>query len=518
MASASASNKRIATNSVIMSVRMVVVLCLTFYATRAVLAALGVVDYGVYNVVCGFVSMFAFLNTSMSNGIQRFLNYELGKNGTEGANRVFCTAMLIQALLTILVIALTESFGLWYLENKMVIPADRFVAARWIFQFSIASFLFIIMQAPFTAAVIAHERMDFYAAVSVLDAVLKLAIVFLLPLLGGDALVWYGFLFMLISALNFALYATYSRLRFREVRLHRMFDRPLFRSMLGFSGWNLFGSLSGVAQEQGANLVLNFFFGPVVNAARGVAAQINGGLSSFVSNITMPVRPQVVQSYARGELGRTMSLTYSVSKFSCFFFAALAIPVSLEIDFVLRLWLGANVPEHTGAFTVLVVLSTMVNNLNSATSSVVHATGRMKHYQLWGSIVKMLSIPMAYVLLCYYDVPEIALACVFLMNVLGHTVCLFVVRTLVPLSLLDYLRRVVVPILLVVAAGLLCALPLHALMEAGWVRLICVTIAVTFGVGMSMYAIALEKKEKQMLKSLAVPLAHKIFPGRVHNQ
>ena len=420
----SSANKRIAKNSVFLTIRMVIVLLISLYTTRVVLKVLGVEDYGVYNVVCGFVSMFAFLNTSMSNGIQRFFNFELGRNGIEGANKVYCTALHIQLILAVIIVVLTESFGLWYLHNKMVVPEGRMVAAEWIFQFSILSFLFVIMQAPYTAAVMAHEKMDFYAVVSVLDVVFKLVIVLILPLFVWDKLILYGILYSLINVVNFSMYYIYSKKRFPEIRYRRQHDRSLFNSMLGFSGWNLFGSFNGVMKEQGINLVINFFFGPIVNAARGVANQVNGGLQSFVTNITMPVRPQVVQSYAQGNLSRTMHLTYSISKLSCCFLLMMAIPISFEIDYVLHLWLGENVPEHAGMFTIIILLTSLVNNLNSATSGVVHATGIMKDYQLWGSLISIASVPIAYVLLKLYPIPELALLAVMICSTLGHFVCL----------------------------------------------------------------------------------------------
>ena len=205
------NNKRIAKNSILLSIRLIIVLLISLYSTRALLESLGIVDYGVYNVVCGFVSMFAFLNTSMSNGIQRFYNFEFGKNGVEGANRVYNMSVIIQLLLSVVIILFTESLGLWYLNNKMVIPTDRIIAAQWIFQFSIFSMLFVIMQAPYTAAVMAHEKMDFYAVISVLDAVLRLAIVLALPIFHGDLLIIYGFLFALISVINFLLYFYYGK-------------------------------------------------------------------------------------------------------------------------------------------------------------------------------------------------------------------------------------------------------------------------------------------------------------------
>lgn len=502
MADNSQNNKRIAKNSVFMAIRMVFVLGITLYTTRVILNILGVEDYGVYNVVCGFVSMFAFLNTSMSNGIQRFYNFELGKNGEEGANKVYNTALLIQFILAFVIVALTESFGLWYLHNKMVIPTDRMFAAEWIFQFSILSFLFIIMQAPYTASVMAHERMDFYAIVSVLDAILKLVIVFAIPLFPGDKLIVYGVLFALISVLNFILYYIYCKRNFSEIRFSRIFEKSLFRLMLGFSGWNIFGSLSGVMKEQGINLILNLFFGPVVNAARGVAQQVNGGLQSFVTNITIPVRPQVVQSYALGQQERTMRLTFCVSKLSCCCLFIVALPIMVEIDYVLKIWLVNNIPAHTPSFIFIVIFTSFILNLNAATSGVVHASGIMKWYQILGGTIGILTVPIAYLVLKYGGSPESALWVVFIMMIIVQTVSLIMLKRIVNFSLYEYTQKVIFPVFSVILTSFWIPLIPHFLLHSGFLRFLIVSIVSIFFTTLIVFCLGLNKKEKDLAKRI----------------
>ena len=484
-----------------MAIRMVFVLGITLYTTRVILNILGVEDYGVYNVVCGFVSMFAFLNISMSNGIQRFFNFELGKNGVDGANKVYNTALLIQFILAIIIIILTESLGLWYLHNKMVIPDGRMFAAEWIFQFSVMSFLFIIMQAPYAAAVMAHERMDFYAIVSVLDAVLKLGIVFAIPVLPGDKLIVYGLLYSLINILNFVIYYIYCKNNFAEIKIKRYFDKSLFQSMLGFSGWNIFGSISGVMKEEGINLVINLFFGPVVNAARGVAAQINGGLQSFVSNITTPVRPQVVQSYARGEYVRTMNLTYSVSKLSCCFLYLCALPVVLEIDYILRLWLGNTIPDHTNTFVIIVILTSFVNNLNAAVSGVIHASGKMMVYQTVSSTISLMCVPCSYFGLKFGMSPEFALLMVMGWAAISQIASLFILKTIVSYSIRDYLKSVLWPLLAVMIVTFWPALFIHEYMTSGFIRFLIVGITSVSVSSLGIYYIALNRSERGLINS-----------------
>lgn len=499
MSEISENNRRIAKNSIFMSIRMVIVLLITLYSTRVVLEVLGVEDYGIYNVVCGFVSMFAFLNTSMSNGIQRFFNFELGRNGEEGAKKVYNTAVIIQLILGIVILIGAEGVGVWYINNKMVIPPERIFAANWIFQFSLLSFIFIIMQAPYTAAVIAHERMDFYAVVSVLDAFLKLGIVFLIPYFEGDDLIWYGILLAGVSVINFVLYFTYCKRKFTEIIFEKGFDRQLFKSMLGFSGWNVFGSFSGVMKEQGINLVINLFYGPAVNAARGIAAQINAGLQSFAVAVSTPVRPQVVKSYSVGNMSRTINLTYSISKISCIVLYMMALPILLEIDFVLKIWLGNNIPNHTNTFVLIIVMVSFVNNLNAAVSAVVHASGKMKNYQLQTSIASMTCIPLSYFCLKFGLSPEAALWTVFVTVIIAQIFALRVLKTIIEYKYMEYVKRVLVPLFFVVITTVYIPVFIANQLDEGWIRFLIVSITSAIIISVSTYYCALTKSEQELL-------------------
>ena len=490
----SVSNKRIAKNSLFLSIRMIIVMCISLYTSRVILNVLGVEDYGVYNVVGGFVSMFAFLNTSMSNGIQRFYNYELGKNGENGANRVYQTSLLIQLLFGIIIVILTESVGLWYLHNKMVIPDGRMFAAEWVFQLSVISFLVIIIQVPYTAAVMAHEKMDFYAVVSVLDVVIKLVLVIILPYLSYDRLVGFGFVTFFVHVFDLVVYYVYCKKKFPEIKLNikkYRKDKSLFASMLGFSGWNIFGSFSNMMRDQGVNLILNFFYGPVVNAARGVAMQVNGAVSNLVSSILTPVRPQVVQSYARNDLDRAMNLTFSISKFSLVFLMLIALPLCVEIDFILNLWLGV-VPEHTQAFCIIILATSAILIPTGALATLVHASGIMMKYQVIGSFVKIVSVPIAFLLMKFGYAPEWALLMVLIFDAVGLVVGMFIVRSLMPFSIMSYFRKVIIPIIPVFIVSLTIEVILHIFIPnrvlSVWMVLIIgslVTMALFYIVGIS---------------------------------
>lgn len=510
MSDNSSNNKRIAKNSLFMSIRMVIVLIITLYTTRATLAALGVVDYGVYNVVCGFVTMFSFLNTSLSNGIQRYFNFELGRNGVEGAKKVFNTSLAIQVALSLIIVLVVELIGVWYLRHKMVIPTERLLAAEYVFHFSVASMFFVILQAPYSASVIAHEKMGFYSLLSIIDVVLKLLIVLVLPFLKGDLLIIYGLLFAAISIVNFFLYLYYARRNFSEIRVTYSYDKEMAKSMLGFSGWNLFGTFSMMMREQGVNMVLNFFCGPIVNAARGVAAQVSGALESFAANLTIPVRPQVIQNYSVGNLSRSFNLTYTISKLSCFFLILVSVPIAFEIDTILSLWLGSEVPEHANTFVIIVLFTTFVNILMGTMAAMVHASGKIRNYQVVGSIVKILSLPVAFVLLYYNLPPESALISVFVFNLLGFWVGLYIIKGIMPFSIGEYNKKVILPILYVLFITLAFTLPICLSINDSWIRFVllfaCSGVSCTLG----SYYIGLSKDERIMVDGILKNLLNKL--------
>ena len=492
------ANRRIARNSIFLTIRMFIVLVITLFTTRIILKSLGVVDYGVYNVVCGFVSMFAFLKTSMTNGIQRFYNYSLGNDSRYTTSDVFATSFKIQFILAIIIVGLTESVGLWYLYNKMVIPPDRLYAAQWIFHFSVISFLLVIMQAPFSAAIMAHEHMDFYAFVSVLDAVLKLVIALCLSFFAYDHLIVYGALLLGISIINFLLYFIYSKSHFPEIRFNKHRTKSLFASMLSFSGWNVFGSFSGVMKDQGINLVLNYFVGPIVNAAKGIASQVNGAFQGVVANIAVAIRPQVIQSFAAGNITRTMRLTYSISKISCCALYFVSWPIIIEINYILNIWLDGVVPQHTPSFVILVLLVSFVNCLNSAVSGVIHASGKMMLYQIVSSTISIMCVPAAYIALKLGAHPEMAFVCTLVFAALSHLVSLFIMKTIVQYSIKDYFREIVWRFLILVLGTFIFPLIPHFLMPEGLLRLVVVLVVSLIVIAPFVYFITFNNDERMM--------------------
>lgn len=496
------NSKRIAKNTLFLYGRMLLVLFVSIYTTRVLLNILGVEDYGIYNVVCGFVMMFGFLNTSLSNGIQRFYNYEYAIKGEEGVKRVYQTALFIQSCLAIVIAVLLEVVGIWYINNIMVIPDERIIAANWIFQFSIISLILVILQIPYNAAILAHEHMDFYAIVSIVDVLLKLITVMTLPYLKGDQLIVYGVFNLLISALNFILYVRYSKKNFKELVFERVFHKDLFTSIFKFSGWNILATFAWMTQGQGINMVINLYFGSIINAARGVSGQIQAAIQGFCENIIVAFRPQLVQSYAQGNLEKTDKMMYSMSKVIFIMFFLLSTPVIFEIEFILHLWLGESIPDYTAPFTILVLLSMYPRNFSMVFAQVVHATGRLGLYQISSTIVIILVLPLSYVALSLgADVISVYWINLF-MCILLFLLSMFVFKRIYPIKLIDYVKKVILPCLFV---GIVVSLTLYYIINCipqslfRFFLTIITTLVLTCTI---VYLLILSNEEKQIIKQI----------------
>lgn len=506
----SVNNKRIAKNSLYMSIRMVVVLFISLYTTRAVLKVLGIEDYGIYNVVCGFVSMFSFLNNSMASATQRYYNYELGKNGEIGVQKVYNASMLIHWLLAVIIILFTEIGGLWYLENKLVVPETRMSAAFWIFQFSVVSMFLNIVNVPYMSAIMAYERMNYYAYIGIIDAVLKLLIVFALYLSDGDKLILYGFLFMAITIFDYFAYRMYAKKQFNTLRLGLQPRRAFLKEMLEFAGWNMFESFSYMMRDQGINLLLNAFFGPIVNAARGVANHVNGALLGFTSNILTPARPQIVQSYAKGEYDRSFHLMNSVSKLSCIVFLLMSLPVCLFISPILNMWLGGNVPEHTSSFVIIMLITNTWGSLVAPISAIVLATGKMKFYQTISSASNLMSVPLAYVFLCIDSVPEFVFYALLITMFTNHIAGLISLKRLTSFSIKRYIQNVAFPLACVIMLSVITTIIPYYYISNVVLNFIVVIVVSVLAVISYSYIICFNQTEKMLINQLVNKIITKI--------
>lgn len=480
---------------------MIVVMLISLYTTRVLLVSLGVDDYGLYNVVGGFVSMFGFLNTSMANGTQRFYNYEIGSNGKNGISAIFTHALVIQFLLALVVIIVTESIGLWYLNTKMVIPDGKYVAANWLFQFSVISMCLVIIRVPFSAAIMAYEKMHFFAIVSIIDAVLKLVIVLVLPFLPNDRIIWYGGLIALISLFNFLFDYMFCKIKFDAIKIHKGLNKQVFVSMLSFSGWNVFGSFAHMFRGQGVNLVFNFFWGTVVNAANGIAGQVSAAVDSLTAGFLTAVRPQMIKSYAAGDKEFTIKMTYAVSKLTFFLVMILAVPLIFEIPTVLDIWLGQGTyPQVTKSMCQLTIFMSLCNSFATPISILVHASGKMRKFQVICSLVILSVVPITFLSSYLGGSVELALIIAIIIVVITQIVRLFLVREIVDFSIMEYFRKVLVPTCIVFLLTAFFTFITHILLpKVFWCSILVMLVSVFLSC-LFIFFIGLDKSEKDFAK------------------
>lgn len=479
---------------------MIVVLFVSIYTTRVVLEVLGVEDFGVYNVVCGFVTMFSFLNASMSNGIQRFYNFEVGSSGN--VTKVYCASFVIQMLLALTLFVILESIGLWYVNKEMVLAPGSLTAANVVFQCSVISLIFVVIQIPYSAAILAHEKMDYYALVSIIDVFLKLGIVLVLPYIDLNKLAVYGFMQLIVSITNFLLYYVYSKRNFNELVLNLSIDKKIFKSIYSFSGWNVLSMFAWMTQGQGINMLINLFFGPIINAARGVSGQIQSAIQGFCENLVVAFRPQLVQSYSQGDIGRTNNMMYSMSKIMFVMFFLLSTPIIFDIDYILKLWLGSNIPSYTAQFTILILLSMYPRNFVMAFAQVVHATGNLKVFQIITSAVILLVLPISYI--CLINGADVlAVYCVNLaICVLLFVVCMVYLKKVFPFCIRDYIKQVIFPCVSMGIVSLLIPCLSIFFLPSSFIRL---TLNFTIGSMVSIivaYFIVLNNNERDLIRKM----------------
>ena len=443
MTDVAANNRRIAKNTLMLYLRMLLIMAVSFYTSRVVLQTLGVVDYGIYNVVGGIVAMFGFLNSAMSSSTQRYLTFELGRGDTERLKKVFVTSMNIHIMISVIVFVLAETIGLWLLYNKMTIPAERFNAAFWVYQCSILSTMIMFISVPYNATIIAHEKMSAFAYISILEVVLKLLIVYLLLIGDIDKLILYAVLMLTVQVIIRFIYNIYCKRHFEETKYSFLFDRPLFKEMLSFSGWNLWGNMAAVAFTQGLNILLNMFFGPVVNAARGVAVQVQQTVTQFSMNFQTAINPQITKSYAIEDYEYMHSLIFRSSRFTFFLLLCICLPVFMEAEALLGIWLK-EVPEYSAVFLRIILCVTIVDAVANPLMISAQATGHIKIYQSVVGGILLTILPIAYVVLKLGGNPQSVFIVHLLICTIAFIVRLFIIRPMIRLSLTKYIKEVIV--------------------------------------------------------------------------
>jgi O-antigen/teichoic acid export membrane protein len=453
---------------------------------------LGVEDFGIYNVVGGVVAMFGFLRTTLASGTQRFLTFELGKNDFIKLKKTFSAALNIHIILAVIVFILAETAGLWFLNYKMNIPADREYAALWTYQFSILASMLSIIQVPYNAGIIAHERMNVYAYVSIIEVTLKLGIVYLLLISDHDKLITYAILIFAVNLIIMTVYRQYCKKQYSECRFGLVSDKNLYKSMLVFSGWNIFGCGAVMGATQGVNILLNMFFGPVVNAARGISVQVSNAINTFVTNFQTAVNPQIVKYYAAGKIDELHNLLFQNAKFSFCLMWLMVLPVFLKTEAILGIWLGT-VPEYTALFCRLMLLQSLISCMQRPFIMAIHATGKMKLINLTAGIVLLSVLPISYFLL-RMGVPAYIPFIVYVGSSLIEFFWeLFFLRKWIALPALQLFKKVFAPLSFIIV----CSLPIPVFftffLKDNLISLLLVSIISVLSVSVLVYYIALNK-------------------------
>lgn len=449
------NNNRIAKNTILLYFRMLLTLFIGLYTSRVVLETLGISDYGLYSVVGGVVTMFTFLNGALTSSTQRYLNFELGTGNIEKLKKVFSTALTQHMILILIIIFLAETVGLWFVYNKLNIEAGRENAAFWVYQFSIITVCFQIFQLPYMSTIIAHEKMGAFAYISIWDVTIKLFVVYLIQVLSYDRLIMYAFFYMLIHISNSLIYILYCKRYFQEAKFDFAYDKHLFKEMMSFGGWNIVGFLAATCNSQGLNIVFNIFFGSVINAARGIAFQVNSIVNQFASNFQMAVKPQVIKYYAEKRLNEMTNLVHNAAKFSAILMLALSVPIALEIEYMLSLWLG-DYPEYTPNFIRLILLHSIIVSMIGPIIMVVHATGKLKAINITAGLLNLSVLPINYFLLKLGYAPEVALIVNILASFTETFIELFWMNRYIGFSITGFYENVYLKVFI---CGILMFLP-----------------------------------------------------------
>lgn len=475
MPSPESNNRRIAKNTVILYVRMAVSMAVSLYTSRVVLASLGAEDFGINNVVAGVVGMFSFLNASMSGATSRFLTFELGNGSLDSLAKTFGAAKTVHWGIALIVLLLAETFGFWFLNHRLVIPETRMFAANIVYQCCVISAMVSVTQVPYIASVLSHECMSVYAWIELSNTALRLIAVLLLPL-GGDKLILWGILTLAVTTIVSLVYRIYCRRNFAEAHSRFCFEKKIVKPMLGFSGWDLYGNLSTVARTQGLNVLLNLFFGPIMNAAAGIATSVQGAVMALSGNLVVAMRPQLVKRYAAGEIRSMLKLLNDVERLAFILISTLTVPILLERDFILRLWLG-NVPEFTSQICVFVLIFNIFANQSTILVSAIHATGKIFRPSFINGTLYLLVVPFSYVSFKLGGAYWIA----FLFNVLavfmGMLSNAWTIHLFIPaFSFRHYVLRTLLPCVCLFGLVVACGLAVVRALPAGWIRLIFNTV------------------------------------------
>lgn len=504
-----AGNKRIAKNTAVLYLRMLIMMFISFYTARITLNALGVDDYGINNVVGGLVSMFSILSSSLSAATSRFMTFGLGQGDLDNLKKIFSTTINIHIILALVVVIAIESVGVWFLNHKMTIPSDRIIAANWAMQCSIAVFAIGLMSVPYNSAIIAHEKMSAFAYMTIFDATFKLIIAFGIYYYGGDKLILLSILTVIQSIIRQCIYWIYCKRKFKECVYIRGRNKQMEKSIFSFAGWNFIGSTAALMKDQGVNIAINLFTGPSVNAARGIAMQVNGIVTQFIGGFMTALTPQITKSYAIGELERMHNLIYQGTRLSYFLFMTLSIPIFFEIENILFIWLG-QVPDHTVLFARLVLILSLTEIISNTLITSQLATGNIKKYQIVVGGILFLNFPISYICLQFGLIPESTIVVAIFISQICMLARLWFLRNMIKLSAKQFIKRVYINVIAVTIIAIIPPLTCYLYIKQPSIRLYTLPlVSITASIS-AIYFIGCNTEEKLLVRKYAYRLKQKI--------
>ena len=505
MQNQSANTKRIAKNTLMLYGRMLFSMFVSLYTSRVILNALGVEDFGIQNVVGGVVGMFAILSGSLSAAISRFLTFELGTGNKERLARVFSTSLVVQVILAIVIVVLLETIGVWFLNNRMVIPEGRMFAANWVLQLSILGFVISLISVPYNASIISHEHMRVFAYIGMANVIVNLLIVIVIANLpdGADRLIIYSTLLSAIRLAFQGFYWIYCRKHFEECRFSLQLEKPLLKEMMGFAGWNFIGASSAVLRDQGGNVVLNLFWGTTLNAARGIAQQVSNAIGGFVGNFMTALNPQITKSYASGERVYMMKLIFRAARFSFYLLFILSLPVLFNTDYLIDLWLG-QVPAHVVLYVRLILVFSLCETVSNPLITVMLATGNIRNYQIIVGRLQMMNLPISYVLLRMGFFPEIIAVVAIVLSICCLMARLVMLRGMIQLPVRLYIREVLFNLLVVTVMALLLPGVVYTVYSDTFLYFICSCCICVLSAALSVYFLGCSSGERNFIKEKTI--------------
>lgn len=492
-------NKRIAKNTLMLYGRMLLSMLVTLYTSRIVLNTLGIDDFGIYNVVAGVIIMFGFLNNAMTASTQRFLTYESAKNNLVNLKNIFNVSITIHLIIAVIILILAESIGLWFLNTQLNIPADRMIAANWVYQFSLFSFIVSVYYVPYNAVIIANEKMEAFALIGIVEVLLKLIIVFFLVIVDFDKLIVYSGLLFLVSIVIKVSEQIYCNVSFEECKGTTLrWDKDLIVKMGSFAGWNLFGVAAGIGYAQGVNIFLNIFFGAVINAARGIAFQIQGAVSSLITNFQIALAPAITKSYAKNEYKETFNMVFSSSRLSLYLLLIFSIPLLIETETILVFWLKT-VPAYTVIFTQLIIIDLLISSLSGPLHILVQATGDIKKYQIIVSGILLLNMPVSYLFLKLGYAPAVTMLISIFFSLLALFTRLIILKNNLGFPIGKYVTNVIGRIITVTIISWAIPYYMSVYLNYGILNFVIAGLISLLSIILSVFCFGLESFEKKLI-------------------